>query len=168
MLGMAAVSLLLAFIGLDTPLWPIRAIMFGRGIAMAFAIVPMQAAVYANITPVDTGRASAIYSTQRQVAGALGVAMLGTVLVSAIHAANAGVTDPGALARGALSAYHLAFLVGTVLVVLAAVSSLLIHDEDAAATMPSRVTKESPAHAIGLIRSGNNAPTKVFFDSATP
>jgi hypothetical protein len=40
------------------------------------------------------------------------VATLGTVLVSGIHAANAGVTDPGALARGALSGYHPAFLWG--------------------------------------------------------
>jgi EmrB/QacA subfamily drug resistance transporter len=138
MLGMAAVTAPLAFIGLRTGLWPIRAIMFGRGIAMAFAFVPMQAATYANITPADTGRASAIYSTQRQIAAALGVATLGSVLVSRIHAANAGVTDPRALAHGALSGYHAAFLIGTVFVALAAVSGLLIHDEDAASTMLSR------------------------------
>ena len=88
MLGMAAVTLPLAFVGLDTSLWQIRAIMFARGICMAFAFVPMQAATYANIAPVDTGRASAIYSTQRQVAAALGVATLGTVLVSRINAAT--------------------------------------------------------------------------------
>ncbi len=79
-LGMMAMSILtlpLAFVGLGTSLWWIRAIMFTRGIAMAFAFVPMQAATYANIAPVDTGRASAIYSTQRQVAAALGVATLG-------------------------------------------------------------------------------------------
>jgi EmrB/QacA subfamily drug resistance transporter len=141
MLGMAAATLPLAFIGLDTGLWQIRAIMFVRGIAMAFAFVPMQAATYANIAPVDTGRASAIYSTQRQVAAALGVATLGTVLVSRVNAANAGVTDPRALAQGALSGYHLAFLVGTVLVVFAALSGLLIHDEDAASTILSRARK---------------------------
>jgi hypothetical protein len=39
--------------------------------------------------------------------------------------------------------------VGTVLVVLAAVSGVLIYDEDAAATMLPRVAKEGPAHAIG-------------------
>jgi hypothetical protein len=119
--------------------------MFARGVAMAFAFVPMQAATYANIAPVDTGRASAIYSTQRQVAAALGVATLGTVLVSRINAANAGVVDPRALADGALSGYHLAFLVGTALVALAALSGLLIHDEDAASTLRSRAPQDEPA-----------------------
>jgi EmrB/QacA subfamily drug resistance transporter len=142
MLGMAAATLPLAFIGLDTSLWQIRAIMFARGICMAFAFVPMQAATYANIAPVDTGRASAIYSTQRQVAAALGVATLGTVLISRINSATAGVTDPRALAHGALSGYHLAFLVGTILVALASLSGLLIHDEDAASTMLSRTPQD--------------------------
>jgi nucleoside permease NupC len=54
------------------------------------------------------------------------------------------VTDPRALAQGALSGYHLAFLVGTVLVVFAALSGLLIHDEDAASTILSR-TQETIA-----------------------
>jgi hypothetical protein len=119
------------FVGLDTGLWQLRAIMLGRGICMAFAFVPMQAATYANITPTDAGRASAIFSTQRQVAAALGVAALGTVLLSRIHAANTGVTDPGALAHGTLSGYHVAVLVGSLLVVLAAASGLLIRDKDA-------------------------------------
>jgi len=138
MLGMAFATLPLAFVGLDTSLWQIRTIMFARGICMAFAFVPMQAATYANIEPSDTGRASAIYSTQRQVAAALGVATLGTVLISRVNAATAGVTDPDAIARGALSGYHLAFFVGTVLVALASLSGLLIRDEDAASTMHSR------------------------------
>ncbi|MEY2458796.1 MAG: hypothetical protein QOG30_626 [Acidimicrobiaceae bacterium] len=144
MLGMAAATLPLAFVGLDTSLWQIRVVMFLRGICMAFAFVPMQAATYANIAPVDTGRASAIYSTQRQVAAALGVATLGTVLVSRVNSATAGVTDPHALAHGALSGYRLAFLVGTILVALASLSGLLIHDEDAASTMLSRTPHEEP------------------------
>src|SRR3954454_12789156 len=130
MLFMSLVSFPLVFIGLETSLWTIRGIMFLRGIAMAFAFVPMQAATYANITPVDTGRASAIYSTQRQVAAALGVATLGTVLITRIKSVNAGVHDPASLAHGALSGYHLAFLVGTLLVALASLAGLLIHDED--------------------------------------
>ena len=66
------------------------------------------------------------------------MATLGTVLTSRIDAANAGLTDSHALAQGALRGFQLAFLVGTVLVALASLSGLLIHDEDAASTMRSR------------------------------
>ena len=82
MIGMAVVTMLLAVVGLDTNLWWIRLIMFGRGICMAFAFVPLQAATYANITPEDTGRASASIRRPRQVSAALGVAVLLTVLLS--------------------------------------------------------------------------------------
>jgi EmrB/QacA subfamily drug resistance transporter len=144
MLAMSIMTLPLAFVGLDTSLWDIRAIMFFRGIAMAFAFVPMQAATYANIAPVDTGRASAIYSTQRQVAAALGVATLGTVFISRVNAATAGVTDPRVIAHGTLNGFRLAFLVGTALVALASLSGLLIHDEDAASTIASRAPTKEP------------------------
>jgi EmrB/QacA subfamily drug resistance transporter len=128
MLGMSAVTMLLAFGGLHTSLWWIRLIMFGRGICMAFAFVPLQAATYANITPEDTGRASALYSTQRQVAAALGVGTLLTVLLSGSKVGGAP----------SLSAYQTTFFVGACLVVVAALASLLIRDEDAASTMEGR------------------------------
>ena len=85
MIAMAIVTAMLAFVGTGTDLWWIRLIMFGRGICMAFSFVPLQAATYANISSEDTGRASAIFSTQRQVAAALGVAILATVLVSHVN-----------------------------------------------------------------------------------
>jgi EmrB/QacA subfamily drug resistance transporter len=133
MLGMALVTAPLIFVDLGTNLWWIRVIMLFRGICMAFAFVPMQAATYANITPADTGRASAIYSTQRQVAAALGVATLATVLISRTEVV------------GALGGFHAAFFVGTLLIVLAALSGLMIHDEDAAATMRPREPAPEPA-----------------------
>jgi EmrB/QacA subfamily drug resistance transporter len=140
MLAMSVVTLPLAFVSLDTSLWTIRFIMFMRGLVMAFAFVPLQAATYANITPADTGRASALYSTQRQVAAALGVATLGTVLISRTTSHTP---------QGTLAGFHAAFLVGSVLVLFAAFSGLLINDDDAAATMTSRAQPAEPALQAG-------------------
>ncbi len=129
MIGMSIVTFQLALVDLHTSLWTIRLIMFCRGLCASFSFVPLQASTYANITPADTGRASALYSTQRQVAAALGVATLGTVLISRTTSHTPS---------GALHGFHSAYLVGSLFVFLAALSALLIRDEDAAATMSSR------------------------------
>jgi EmrB/QacA subfamily drug resistance transporter len=146
MLVMGAVTFPLAFVSLTTSQWTIRLIMFGRGLAMSFAFVPLQAATYTNITPADTGRASALYSTQRQVSAALGVAMLGTVLISRTSAHTP---------QGALDGFHAAFFLGAVIVTMAALSGLLIRDEDAAATMAPRATKHQPESSSTDLRASS-------------
>jgi EmrB/QacA subfamily drug resistance transporter len=137
MIGVAIVSL--TYLGFDqnTSLWWIRAVMFARGLCMAFGFVPLQAATYANISSADTGRASAIYTTQRQVAAALGVAALATVWISRTNALSSSRTPTAAVIGG----FHDAFVVGAVLAVFAAIAALFIRDSDAANTMvPRRVT----------------------------
>ena len=69
-------------VGLDTNLWWIRVFVLLRGFGMGFCFVPMQAASYAEIKPADNGRASAVFSTQRQMAVSLGVAIMATILAS--------------------------------------------------------------------------------------
>ena len=49
---------------------------------MGFAFVPMQAAAYATITPAQNGRASSLFSTQRQVGVSFGIAILASILAS--------------------------------------------------------------------------------------
>jgi EmrB/QacA subfamily drug resistance transporter len=148
--ALAVVTFPFVFVTLTTSLWTIRAIMFARGVCMAFAFVPLQAATYANITPADTGRGSAIYSAQRQVAASFGVAVLATVLIERTTHLNAGVTNPAAMAQGALGGFHAAFLVATLLVVVAGISALLIRDRDAASTIRRYAEVErDPGHAVG-------------------
>jgi len=144
MLGMSVITFGFVFIGLHTSLWVVRGIMFLRGICMAFSFVPLQASTYSNITSADTGRASALYSTQRQVAAALGVAVLATIWISRTTSLTAGATTPAAIANAQLGGFHAAFFAAAILVVFAALSALLIRDSDAAASM-RRVTTEEPA-----------------------
>ena len=151
MFCMAAVTTSMAFIDLSTSLWWIRLIMFARGICMAFSFVPLQAATYANITPEDTGRATAIFSTQRQVAAALGVSILTTVLIEAAGTFTILVGGSAAATDAALHGFHLAFLAGAVIVFCAALVGLLIRDSDAASTMrrPGAAgAVEPPVHAL--------------------
>ena len=130
-------SLPMAFVSLDVSSWTIRALMLGRGLSMAFAFVPLQAATYANITPSDTGRASAIFSTQRQVSAALGVAILSTAYISLSNHNGGKVTIDDRL-----TGFHWAFL-GSVLLMFAGgvVAYFVLRDSDAASTMHPQPAK---------------------------
>ena len=77
---LAGVMLLLTQVGFTTDLWLVRLIMFALGLAIAHVFVPSQAAAFATISPASTGRASTMFNTARQVGGALGVALLTTVI----------------------------------------------------------------------------------------
>lgn len=82
--GLAGISLTTAlfyFVDLDTSLWWIRLIMFTRGLFFACAIISLQTASFATIAPKDTGRASSLFNTLRQVGSAFGVAALSTYLI---------------------------------------------------------------------------------------
>ena len=129
--GLLFVSCLMASltqVGLDTDLWLLRALMFAIGAGMAFVFVPLQAATFATISPADTGQASAIFSTQRQVAAALGVAILATTLAAQLPE---GEPTPGEQ----VDAFHAVYLVAAILALIGAAASLAIRDRDAAGTM---------------------------------
>ena len=139
-LGMAILTSYFLTISVSTSDWEIRSVMFLRGFFLSMSFIPLQAASYARISPADTGRASAIYSTQRQLGNATGVAVVSTVLLSAIPAAF-----PEGRARIPLdqigdftNAFRVTIAVTIGLILLAAALSTRIHDADAAGTMQKR------------------------------
>jgi EmrB/QacA subfamily drug resistance transporter len=141
MLGGAVVMSGFLFVGLDTDLWWIRVLILLRGFAMGFCFVSSQAASYAEIAPADNGRASAIFSTQRQMATSIGVALVATVLAS-FTTLTAAPTDP----ERALTGYHWTFALCVGLALISAVLAfVLIRDEDARETMVAK--RAEPAHA---------------------
>jgi EmrB/QacA subfamily drug resistance transporter len=119
-------------------LWPMRALMFVLGFAMAHNFVPTQAAAFARISPADTGRASTMFNAVRQLGGAVGVAVLTTAItvVGVTHRVD-GRTAPD------LHAYHVAFLVAAALALVAAFIALSVHDHDADSTRAPR--RRAPA-----------------------
>jgi MFS family permease len=143
MVMITIVSSLFLLVGLHTSLWWIRGLMLLRGMAMGIGMVPMQAATYATISQADTGRASALFSTNRQVAASVGVAVMATVLVdrvqSHVTAAVQGVTGQAAIQaatqHATLAGYHDAFLASALVALLGIGAAFLIRDSDAAASM---------------------------------
>ena len=126
---------LYTMLGLGTDLWSIRGLMFLRGAFMGFAFVPMQAASYATIPPAQNGRASSLFSTQRQVSVSVGVAILASVL--AAYGALDPRLDPSRHLE-ALTGVRWAFGIAVGFALAAAIASLFIRDDDARATMVAR------------------------------
>jgi EmrB/QacA subfamily drug resistance transporter len=123
----------LSLVGFHTNLWWVRADMFLVGYGMSHVFVPSQAAGFATIPPASTGRASTLFNAIRQVGGAVGVALLTTVIAT---------VGPVRVVDGHLSpyltAYHIAFLVAAAVALLAGVCALSVSDADAADTMVRR------------------------------
>ena len=137
--GLTATSALFLFVDLETSLWWIRGIMFLRGISMSFAFTAAQAATFSSISSEETGRASSLFNTNRQVAASVGVAVLATVLVEQMAAYLASATGTDAAPHAQLLAFHTAFAAAIVFGLLGIIFALRIHDKDAAPSMqPAR------------------------------
>jgi EmrB/QacA subfamily drug resistance transporter len=137
--GLLAVALLLlslTTVTLETSDWMIRGQMFLIGASMSFCFISLQACAFARIPAADTGRASAIYNTQRQMASALGVAILATVL-SARLPDPASAASPS-FASDSVNAFHAVFLTAAGLAFIGSLVALRVRDIDAEATMRRR------------------------------
>ena len=83
----AVAMFLLARVPMDAPLWAVLLVFFIFGFGMGNVIAP-GSTVLQNVLPLArAGAGSAVQNTVRQVAGALGVAIVGTVLANQ-YAAN--------------------------------------------------------------------------------
>ncbi|MFF8603612.1 MFS transporter [Streptomyces sp. NPDC015232] len=83
--GMLAVAVGLAafaFFDAGTPVWVLEIVFFLQGAGMAHIMPPVTVAVMQSLPREKAGSGSAVNNTFRQVGGALGVAVLGSVLSS--------------------------------------------------------------------------------------
>ncbi len=82
-LVLVALSLIgLFFVGMTTPIWVVLIVFFVFGFGMGNVIAPAST-VMQNVLPLArAGAGSAVQNTVRQVGGALGVAIIGTVLAT--------------------------------------------------------------------------------------
>jgi len=133
-LGVVALSMAgMAAVGATTSLWWARLLMLTLGLGMSCVFIPAQAASFATISPARTGRASTLFNTARQLGGAIGVALLTTV-VAAVGPTR--ILAGRAVAN--LGAYHAGFLAAAVVALLAIFAAFTVSDTDATATMVRR------------------------------
>ncbi|MDQ1713049.1 MAG: hypothetical protein QOE45_2499 [Frankiaceae bacterium] len=73
----------LRLFGVDTPYWKLGLVYFFMGAGMAHVVAPATEAIMGSLPRNRAGVGSAVNDTTRQVGGALGVAILGSLLSSA-------------------------------------------------------------------------------------
>ena len=149
-----AVSLaLMSLIDRSGQLWWMRLLMFVLGYGMGHVFTSAQAAGFATISGADTARASTLFNALRQLGGAVGVALLSTIVaeigpVMRLH----GRVVPD------LTSYHVTFLVAAAIALVAALASQKIDDAAASHTM---VPRRGRAAAAGKPQAAGARPQPV-------
>ncbi|WP_328496722.1 MFS transporter [Streptomyces sp. NBC_00414] len=90
MLTIAAMLAAFAALEADTPIWILEVIFFLMGAGMAHIMTPTSVVIMQALPREKAGSASALSNTFRQVGGALGIAVLGSVLSAAYRS---GIED---------------------------------------------------------------------------
>ncbi|MEU7108904.1 MFS transporter [Streptomyces sp. NPDC046215] len=107
MLLVAATTAGFLLLDADTPIWVLEILFFTQGTAMAHIMPPATVSIMQSLPREKAGSGSAVNNTFRQVGGALGVAVLGSVLsttyrdgISGELAAVPGLSDSARHAAG--------------------------------------------------------------------
>ena len=120
MLSVIAGLLLLQTTGVHTSFFPtVFFAFFAIGLGIGNAFMPLLQIAMADVPPQDAGLGSGITNVSQQVAGALGLAVLGTI---ATNHSRALLGEHHTVADSLIGGYHLAFAIGAV-AVLAAIAT---------------------------------------------
>jgi EmrB/QacA subfamily drug resistance transporter len=115
---------LLGTTGLHTSFFPtifLAYFLIGLGIGSAF--MPLLTIAMADVPTADAGLGSGITNVSQQVAGALGLAVLGTIATNRSKALEA---HGHALAGSLIGGYHLAFAIGATSIAVGIVTALVV------------------------------------------
>jgi EmrB/QacA subfamily drug resistance transporter len=169
--GLAIVSLalvILSFATVTSGYGPVLASMLIMGVGMGMTMAPATESIMGSLPRAKAGVGSAVNDTTRQVGGALGVAILGSLLAStyrsslgpsASQAARASVGGALSVARGIggeqgaalASAAKSAYVDGMSVGVLVAAGVALLGALIALLFLPSRATVEAEPHAEEVV-----------------
>ena len=124
MLAVVAGLALLTTTGAHTSFFPtifVAFLVIGLGIGSAF--MPLLTIALADVPAADAGLGSGIVNVSQQVAGALGLAVLGTVATNHTHALEVAHHP---IVTSLIGGYHLAFTIGAVCVGAGIIGALIM------------------------------------------
>jgi MFS family permease len=129
---------LLTTVGAQTSFFPtIFFAYFTIGLGIGSAFMPLLSIAMADVPAADAGLGSGIVNVSQQVAGALGLAVLGTIATNHTRALDLA---HHALIPSLLAGYHLAFAIGAASVAIGALGALAL-------LRPPRPSEPDPAFA---------------------
>jgi EmrB/QacA subfamily drug resistance transporter len=144
-LGMLTVIVglgLLSTAGVHTSFFPtIFLAYFAIGLGIGSAFMPLLTIAMAGVPAADAGLGSGIVNVSQQVAGALGLAVLGTIATNHSKALQAGGRT---VASSLVGGYHLAFAIGAASVAVGIVTALALLRTREAAAVVHAVTDREP------------------------
>jgi EmrB/QacA subfamily drug resistance transporter len=115
---------LLSTTGIHTAFFPtVFFAYFAIGLGIGSAFMPLLSIAMADVPVADAGLGSGITNVSQQVAGALGLAVLGTV---ATNRTKSLLEDHHALASSLVSGYHFAFVIGAACVSAGILTALAV------------------------------------------
>ena len=135
---------LLGTTGLHTAFFPtLFFAYFAIGLGIGLAFMPLLGIAMADVPAADAGLGSGIVNVSQQVAGALGLALLGTVATKHSLALEA---SHHSVAASLVGGYHLAFTVGVLSIAAGLITALAVLRHPQADTTPSALeVVEEPA-----------------------
>ena len=124
MLSVIAGLLLLETTGVHTSFFPtVFFAFFAIGLGIGNAFMPLLQIAMADVPPQDAGLGSGITNVSQQVAGALGLAVLGTI---ATNYSKDLLAQHHTVADSLIGGYHLAFAIGVVSIIAAITTAVTL------------------------------------------
>lgn len=115
---------LLTTAGAHTSFFPtVFVAFFAIGLGIGSAFMPLLSIAMADVPAADAGLGSGIVNVSQQVAGAFGLAVLGTIATNRTHALQAAQHP---LTGSLIAGYHLAFTIGAASVATGVLAALVL------------------------------------------
>ncbi|MFT4212257.1 MAG: DHA2 family efflux MFS transporter permease subunit [Microbacterium sp.] len=98
--GIAVIGFLLAVVGsipfvaagADTPMWPLLAALFVRGLGIGMVMIPLMTVAFVGLAKDDVPHTSILTRIAQQIGGSVGVALLAVVLAATATATGSAAT----------------------------------------------------------------------------